>query len=263
MPRSPSRIPWPRRGLYPLLGTLAALLVSAGFLALRCAVSGEGVHIAGLMAEAREDRTLYGLLALYTAALATPFGFFLGRREDRLLARAATDPLTGLLNRRRFDEHLARELERSSRYGTPLTLLLLDLDRLKEINDRGGHAAGDASLRVVSRVLSGSCRVTDVVARLGGDEFAILAPSTRAVEAMRLAERVRDALGRAAPHEPPISVSIGVADLSRAPAPSAEALYAAADAALYRAKAGGRDRVALAPPAPRPEPAPLPYSDGR
>jgi diguanylate cyclase (GGDEF)-like protein len=125
---------------------------------------------------------------------------------------------------------------------------MIDIDELKDLNDRHGHRAGDAALRRTAAAIREGLRGTDIGARWGGDEFVVLAPSTGSAEARGLAERVRVvAAGPAAanPGVPPRTVSIGVATLDRAtPFPSSEALVSAADAALYEAKIAGRNRVA-------------------
>lgn len=152
------------------------------------------------------------------------------------------DPLTGVGNRRHFDQTLASEVERASRYGQPLSLVLLDIDNFKRINDNWGHEAGDQVLRRVGAMLRKTLRSSDSVSRYGGEEFAVLMPGLGRDEARALAERIRGALadlpmGRL----PAITASFGVASL--APDESGESLFARADAALYRAKDGGRDRV--------------------
>ena len=115
--------------------------------------------------------------------------------EERLRHLADHDGLTGLFNRRRFEEELERHVAEARRYGTPGALLLIDVDGLKAINDRGGHRAGDTALVAVARVLRGRLRQSDVIARFGGDEFAVLLPHASAADAAKvgeaLAERVR------------------------------------------------------------------------
>src|SRR4029078_8568358 len=108
---------------------------------------------------------------------------------DQLELSSATDPLTDLPNRRYFSSRLRQELFRASRYGVPVTLLLLDLDGLKQINDHYGHSAGDRALCAVADCLKRTCRATDVPVRCGGDEFAVLVPETFAEDALDLAKR--------------------------------------------------------------------------
>ena len=182
-------------------------------------------------------------------------GWTIGRRQDQLLEQSRTDPLTELPNLAGHRARLVEELARASRHGTPLSLLLVDVDHLKAINDDRGHAAGDEALRRVAEAMRRSCRATDHAARVGGDEFAILASGAGLGEALSLAERVRASVrfvGRAPHRGVGDTVSIGVADVASVGKLDAAALRAAADAALYRAKATGRDRVE----GPSPESAP-------
>jgi diguanylate cyclase (GGDEF)-like protein len=168
-------------------------------------------------------------------------------REASLLADAMTDSLTGLANYRSFSQSLARELERSRRYNLPLSLITLDLDHLKVINDRHGHEAGNDAIRLVAGVLTGAVRKFELVARQGGDEFAVIVPNTSASAAGRLAERLREAIGTQAVLGQRLSASIGLAswetDGREGRSLEAAALVKASDEALYRAKRGGRDRV--------------------
>jgi diguanylate cyclase (GGDEF)-like protein len=166
----------------------------------------------------------------------------------RLVETARTDTLTAMPNRRAFDERLELELARAARTREPLALLVGDVDRFKTVNDRFGHAAGDAALASVARVLMSECRAIDVPARIGGEEFAVLLPATEGTPALITANRlraavsqIRDADGR------PLTISFGVAEHPMAGATAAE-LLAAADSALYAAKAAGRDRAVLYEP---------------
>jgi diguanylate cyclase (GGDEF)-like protein len=155
-------------------------------------------------------------------------------------ALAATDPLTGCPNRRAFLQRLAAAVTRAGR-AAPTVVCLVDLDGFKGVNDRGGHAAGDAVLQSVAAALGGAVRETDTVARLGGDEFAVLAEVSPAVSAEQLAERLRDAVaavGRASG----VTASVGVAAV-RTGDDLHDLLYRA-DSAMYRAKTAGGNRVA-------------------
>ena len=161
----------------------------------------------------------------------------------RLEDAARTDTLTSLPNRRAFDERLALELDRAARTGDPLSLLVGDIDRFKRLNDRFGHAAGDAALTAIGRVLMRECRAIDTPARIGGEEFAILLPSTGATAAVTTANRLRAAISDITDKGgKPLTISFGVAE-HPADAPTAAELIAAADRALYAAKAAGRNRV--------------------
>jgi diguanylate cyclase (GGDEF)-like protein len=159
---------------------------------------------------------------------------------------ARTDSLTGLLNRRGLEQALEVEIERVRRGGGHLSLLVGDLDYFKAVNDRLGHAVGDAALERVSAVLRSNKRLVDVAGRLGGEEFAIVAPGADEREAYGLAERLRDEVRDAfADDAVPLTISFGVSGLPGREAAehmTAAALMAAADRALYAAKDRGRDR---------------------
>jgi len=168
---------------------------------------------------------------------------------------AMTDPLTGLANRRHFGEQLAREAIRAAETGGFLSLVTLDIDHFKTINDQHGHPAGDAVLRHLALVLEEKVRANDLLARVGGEEFAVLAVDTGMAEASQLAERLRAAIENTGPitvgrASISVTISLGVVtrriqagEVSRAP----ELMLAAADDALYRAKRNGRNRVEVAP----------------
>jgi diguanylate cyclase (GGDEF)-like protein/PAS domain S-box-containing protein len=174
--------------------------------------------------------------------------------EERLEALAIEDGLTGLANRRRFDERLDEEWRRAMRERTWLGLLMIDLDHFKKYNDAYGHLAGDECLRSVARVLAAEAqRTTDLAARFGGEEFVILLPNTDAAGCARIGERFRRALGEAAlPHalnhpSGRVTVSLGGAVCRPNDDSAAEptSLIDAADRALYAAKNGGRDRLVM------------------
>jgi diguanylate cyclase (GGDEF)-like protein len=163
--------------------------------------------------------------------------------------QAITDELTQLANRRRFTETLAVEVRRAERFGDPLALVLADLDDFKLINDRYGHQVGDEVLRHFADVLRENVRDFDLPVRYGGEEFAVLLPETGLDGAEQLARRLQAALLRLRLAEiegdrPPVTASFGVAAYPAAR--SAEELLSAADGALYRAKAAGKNRVASA-----------------
>lgn len=170
----------------------------------------------------------------------------LWRRNAELAQESRIDTLTGLANRRGFDEALARAASRCRRTGEPLALLAIDIDRFKSINDLAGHAHGDAVLRQVGRTLAqAKCRLDDIAARPGGEEFAIILPACGLTGALKAAERIRAALAEAAivrPDGGSLTASIGVATLSE-PDIDERRLTEAADAALYRAKRAGRNRI--------------------
>lgn len=173
----------------------------------------------------------------------------LRRRIDRLVTQlretARTDPLTMLLNRRGFDERFQLELERARRTATPVALLVADLDRFKMLNDRYGHAAGDAALASVGQTLVLGCRSIDTVARVGGEEFAILLPVTGAQGGLELAERLRaDVAGVKDDGDRALTISVGVVEFPR-DGETPHELMREADRAMYRAKALGRDRTVV------------------
>lgn len=180
--------------------------------------------------------------------------------KEKLEERATTDGLTGLLNRQTLIENLEKECRRCHRYGQSVAIVMLDLDLFKQINDRYGHQAGDEALRMVARRITGSMRDTDITGRCGGEEFMVVLPATDAEGARLWAERLREALAsRPVVHkgrEIPVTASLGVS-AAQGELANAEALIGRADAALYRAKAEGRNRVAVADPLGGPTPTPL------
>ena len=176
--------------------------------------------------------------------------------EDKLSALALSDGLTGILNRRAFDEAFDREWKRTLREGSQISLLMLDIDHFKQFNDQYGHQAGDDCLRAVAAAVSGAVRVTDVVSRYGGEEITVILPSTSTAGAVETAEKARSAIeALQIPHEGNpegkgwLTVSVGAATAlarlggtMRMP----ESLLLAADNAMYKAKHEGRNRVATA-----------------
>lgn len=170
----------------------------------------------------------------------------LSRQKDAAEQLARTDSLTGLANRRAFDEVAQREVQLAHRYDTPLTLILTDLDHFKTINDRFGHFGGDEVLKNFAQVLHASTRSVDLIGRWGGEEFVVLMPGTTLEEACHAAERMRLAAadtptqvdGKSCDY----TASFGVTSF-RAATPTLVDLICRADAALYRAKRNGRNRV--------------------
>src|SRR5262249_47186775 len=152
---------------------------------------------------------------------------------------AETDPLTGLYNRRAFNERFEAEIERAVRYTRPFALVLLDIDHLKKVNDTYGHPIGDAAICTVADVLQGRIRRHDFAARIGGEEFAVLVVEGRAETAVGVAKSLLDALRRRdVPRAGHITASLGVAVFPD-DADAKDALFNAADEALYRAKNTG------------------------
>jgi len=165
------------------------------------------------------------------------------------------DALTGLFNRRHLQQRFWSEVAFSQRHGSSLSLLLLDVDRFKQINDGFGHPAGDAVLRLLAEELTELTREEDVIARYGGEEFALVARGISLAQTMQLAERIREAMATkrvpvegAEGAEVTFTVSIGVAHTSGEDVPTPQEMFASADRALYASKDGGRNQISLAPP---------------
>ena len=163
--------------------------------------------------------------------------------EERL--RARTDPLTGLPNRAAYDEQIAQEFERWSRYKTNFSVVVCDLDFFKKVNDSYGHLAGDKVLRLVAKVISKNIRTTDFACRFGGEEFVVLLPSSSVKDSIEAMEKVRKKL-ETSPfnfHGEPVNItmSFGVTEIEEGD--SVDELFARADQALYQAKENGRNRV--------------------
>jgi len=235
-----------RRSLwYAAVCALLSLGAPAGLLLLR-----EFVMPAPLTAELTAERLTYVYVLVATAIVLAIFGFIVGSQADRLAELSQTDMLTGLANRRALSVHLERELRRSIRYGTPASVLLIDVDGLKQINDQNGHAAGDRVIRHVGIAISEVLRETDFGARWGGDEFAIVAPNTTAEAAFHSAERLVVRLATDSAHTGAMTatISIGIAtfDPGKTAKCTVEQLLHTADDALYRAKSTGRNRVEAA-----------------
>jgi two-component system cell cycle response regulator len=172
--------------------------------------------------------------------------------QRRLYALATRDGLTGLWNRTAILDFLERELERRARRGDPVSLMMIDVDRFKTINDQHGHLAGDAAFRTVARRLRKKLRPYDRLGRYGGDEVLVVLPGCGPEEAASVAERLRSAVSdqavRVGKKAVPLTLSIGVASADGARPGSTDLLIKAGDDALYRAKKAGRNRVIQAPP---------------
>src|SRR5262245_6633467 len=197
------------------------------------------------------EASLLGLAALMllTLVLTRPL-LRAFRWTEEQASEARIDSLTGLANRRAIEESLAAEIARAERFTHALAVVLLDLDRFKEINDSFGHPAGDAMLREVSRLLLSLARQGDTVGRWGGEEFVVVLPETDLVGARRFAERLRRTIESHALGEMKTSTSCGGATMLRSD--SVEELLGAADKALYQAKSNGRNRTEIAARSPRP-----------
>jgi len=187
-----------------------------------------------------------------TLVIALPLATLLQRsfRHAQLLNEARADAKTGLLNAATWEREAEAEVLRAVRTSSPLAVALLDLDRFKQINDTYGHLVGDEVLRAIAGTMTGVLRDYDLAGRFGGEEFVMLLPQTRATDAVRIAERVREHIARLPVFAPDgervtVTVSIGVAALDAGSSRELAELLAAADAALYRAKASGRDQVQM------------------
>ncbi|MDH3455269.1 MAG: diguanylate cyclase [Gemmatimonadota bacterium] len=167
--------------------------------------------------------------------------------KERYQLLSRTDPLTGCMNRRALTEHLQSELERADRYELALSILMVDLDHFKQVNDTRGHLTGDDVLQQVAGLLRKELRAVDVVARYGGEEFVMLLPETAHAGAMALAERIREGIAthNFTPESEPLSLtaSVGVATIKSEEHVDAEEVLARVDAALYRSKRDGRNLV--------------------
>ncbi len=169
-------------------------------------------------------------------------------RNHRLQAIAVTDGLTGLVNRRRLDEILAKEVERCRRYGEALSVIMIDVDHFKAVNDSFGHQIGDRVLVELAGLLRRGSRAADISGRWGGEEFLIVCPSTELAGAVAMAEKLRQSVeSHAIPVVGGTTSSFGVTQLSGTE--TVTDLIARADTALYRAKDGGRNRVEAMVPA--------------
>jgi two-component system, cell cycle response regulator len=224
----------------------------------------EGTEPRDVRSEDAKNLRLLGALA--EAGLETVW------QIEEITRRATTDPLTGLYNRGYFENILRLVVTETERFGGASSLLMIDLDNFKQVNDNYGHPAGDTVLRAVAEVLSGRKRAVDSCFRYGGEELALLLPRTEIDGAAELAERLREAVASKRIEWQgtviPITISCGVAAYPTS-ADSAEGLLAAADDALYAAKAAGRNcvRVAGRPPArntpPQEAPAPVKSKKGK
>ena len=256
-------------------GTASAL----GWVLLECAI---GLHPGR---EITRQPFLYGYLLLGALAGFALFGLILGRSEDRLIeanARldemAVSDPLTGLKNVLYFRARIAEAEAQARRSGDPMSLIVVDLDFFKQVNDRFGHEAGDDVLRATAQAITSvvrggdtAARLDGAVARMGGEEFAVLLPDTTTDRAVRVGERLLRAIARcevqADEGEVRITASAGVATLARG-ADASPSLYSRADQAMYAAKRAGRNRVIAwqespAPAPLQPQPQPQPHRNGR
>jgi diguanylate cyclase (GGDEF)-like protein len=234
---------------YLLLGMLTGVLASAGLFVY-----------ALLQRRSFDPWEMFAMTAAGSMVTLGVAGWMIGRRDDalerrnedlrvlseRLQGLSSTDSLTAIANRRTFDERLAIEVARANRYGAPLSLVMIDLDHFKELNDRFGHPVGDEVLKRVAVLIDREKRLGDVVARYGGEEFAAILPHTEARAAMVWAERVRQLIAgtevRSDAGALNVTASFGVTGAAAERAQPAT-LVEEADQALYEAKRAGRNRV--------------------
>jgi diguanylate cyclase (GGDEF)-like protein len=240
---------------YVWLVFLVFLILSARAAALQLALASVAYS---LVLAARDAPFAATAIVTTVATLATIGGIMalvrtrLEQMTVDLASEAATDPVTALANRRGFDSRFPLEVDLAQRSGRPLSLVVCDLDRFKAVNDRLGHEEGDRALRRVAAAIANSLRAADSVARLGGEEFCVLLPDTSAAEAFRIAERIRTSIESAFDDYPiSLTASCGVACLGGGVSDT-DALFRAADAALFAAKEAGRNRTSMqaADPAP-------------
>jgi diguanylate cyclase (GGDEF)-like protein len=232
---------------------LRAHALANGYRASAAAPVSVGGRLWGaVLATTRDERGMPPRASERLSHFADLVGLAIANAEARarLIEQAATDALTGLANNRTFFERLRGDAERARRHGRPLSLIVIDLDHFKRVNDEHGHLAGDVVLVEFASRLRTLTRAGDTLARVGGEEFAWLLPEARTLDAMAVAERARVAVGRAPfAIAGPLTLSAGVAELGDGM--TTNDLYRAADSALYAAKARGRDRCV-----------PWPVSDG-
>lgn len=233
------------------LGLLLALGAPAGALLLRLILGSPGV-----LSELSSNRFFYLYTLIGTSIVFGASGFIAGLRADNL-ARVRDhfhdlsehDELTGLLNSRAFWDRYRRAVEKANRYHEPLSLIFVDVDHLKDLNDRAGHRFGNLTLLHVSEAILASKRAEDVAARWGGDEFGVLMSGANADAAIRVAadilKTVSDAPVRTSRDERTVSVTIGIA--STAGGTNADGLFDRADQALYLGKARGGNRYQVLP----------------
>jgi diguanylate cyclase (GGDEF)-like protein len=220
-------------------------------------VIGVGQSTADIYAEWRSSAFTIGLLMALLCAMSIVLALYLARQmrrrsaaETTLAVLAMTDSLTGLANRRQFDDALEREWRRAIREQLPLALVMCDADLFKSYNDRHGHLAGDNLLQAIGIAMNQMIRRgADVAARYGGDEFAVLLPGASADDAVQISEQVRSRFAEQCLQQgiAPASLSIGVASVVPSAGEDQASLVAAADEAAYRAKKLGRDRSEVAP----------------
>jgi diguanylate cyclase (GGDEF)-like protein len=238
---------------YPLAGALLALGAPLGCFLWRWLTSQNQDFF---VSELQSYQFFYLYMTFGTSGAFALFGYVLGKKGDVLETqrttserRAITDGLTDLYNHRYLQEHLSAEIERSQRYHSPFTCLMLDIDNFKHVNDTFGHPFGDEVLRVIARILKEQVRRVDIVGRYGGEEFLILMPQTTSQEVIPVADRIRHEIQeypfRREGANLQVTLSVGMAtfDPNSATPPTRSGLLKAADEALYQAKRSGKNRT--------------------
>ena len=246
----------PGRGKWFVLAALALITVA---LLVRAVANATGILTLQSVVENHPLQSMVFISVMVFNVLAN-FGMVVMVKESadaRNETLALTDELTGLHNRRHIQHTLHQQLAQAQRSGQPLGLLLLDVDWFKRINDAHGHLSGDRVLRELAAHLRAQLRTQDIIGRWGGEEFMALLPGTSQAQAQQLAQRLRQSIERVRFHSHdgqalPVTVSIGVHSSQCRPQESAEQLVREADAALYRAKELGRNRVECAQASPHP-----------
>ncbi len=234
---------------FSLIGVLLGLGAPVGSLILRLFAQPSGGLWTRLMAEWQSATYYYLYMSFGTTIAFGLFGYVLGGLNKDLQDLSITDGLTTIYNHRYIQEHLTQEVQRSDRFHTPLTCMMIDIDDFKRVNDRFGHVFGDKVLVTIARLIRQAVRTTDVLGRYGGEEFFVVMPQTETDDALPVAERLRTSI---AEHsfktdgcEVRVSVSVGLATYPRKDhgVKSKNGVLSAADQALYEAKRMGKNRT--------------------
>jgi diguanylate cyclase (GGDEF)-like protein len=225
------------RGIHGLLLSMGALL---GWFVLQWLAGRDP------FSEEHFDPLLNIYMTLATGLVFSALGYAIGRREQVITSMALTDALTGLYNKRYFKNRLEQEFVRHQRYATPLTIIHLDIDFFKRVNDCFGHQAGDEVLKTLASTIMDNCRKNEISARVGGEEISIIACDCDLKAAENLAERIRSEIEKGCiiwqNHKIKVTASFGIASAT-ADTLTAWEIYQQADEALYEAKKAGRNRV--------------------
>ncbi|MBW2702020.1 MAG: GGDEF domain-containing protein [Deltaproteobacteria bacterium] len=232
---------WPRSSRWPIAGALIGFTMPFGLVLLYAARSGQVPTLHWMAREVASRPFVYAYITLSSLVVFLLLGRRIGGQLDRWQVLSCTDSLTGLWNRRLLSDRIAEELKRGDRQGPSLAVLFVDVDRLKQINDGQGHAAGDSAICFVADCLKQTCRITDFIARYGGDEFAIVAPGLDSQNAKMLAERIRSVVSKGSEScsktpDSEMSVSIGVVEVKEPSGVQPLSVLEAADKELHAAK---------------------------